>query len=297
MKGRLFTVGLILLLNGTQALAQRQNRIGYIDMDYILENVPEYKQANKQLDRKIQAWKEEVEKKQDKIDDLKQELNNERPLLTQDLIEEREDEIELQEKKLKKFQETRFGVDGHMINARKDIVKPVQDEVFNVVREIGEKRDYDFIFDSSSNALMLFSAKRHDISDQVLTQLSRNKKEEEHDGKIEERKKKEESDAEDYKPVKKARKDKERKEKRRAKKKGREKKRKAGTEQREKIRDSIKEARQSKYENRQAKKENERQFRRDSIKEVSRQKMEKRKERQDSVQKPQKKRRKNRDNH
>lgn len=154
--------------------AQRQNKIGYIDMNYILKSIPEYNEANAQLDAKIQQWKTEIDNKWQAIENLKQALENERPLLTQDLIEEREEEIKYQEEKLQEYQQQRFGSNGDMMKQSAQIAKPIEDQVFNIIREIGESREYDFIFDSSSDALMLFSAERHDISDQILASINRN---------------------------------------------------------------------------------------------------------------------------
>lgn len=154
--------------------AQRQNKIGYIDMNYILKSIPEYNEANAQLDAKIQQWKTEIDNKWQAIENLKQALENERPLLTQDLIEEREEEIKYQEEKLQEYQQQRFGSNGDMMKQSAQIAKPIEDQVFNIIQEIGESREYDFIFDSSSDALMLFSAERHDISDQILASINRN---------------------------------------------------------------------------------------------------------------------------
>ena len=143
-------------------------------MNYILKSIPEYNEANAQLDIKIQQWKTEIDKKGQAIENLKQALENERPLLTQDLIEEREEEIKYQEEKLQEYQQQRFGSNGDMMKQSAQIAKPIEDQVFNIIQEIGESREYDFIFDSSSDALMLFSAERHDISDQVLASINRN---------------------------------------------------------------------------------------------------------------------------
>src|SRR5699024_5469670 len=155
--------------------AQReQNKIGYIDIDYILNELPDFKEANNELNQKIETWKGEIELKQEKIRGLKEDLENERPLLTQDLIDERQDEIDYYQKELQNYQQKRFGPEGDMIAQRRQIMQPIQDEVFNAVQEIGENREYDFIFDNSTDALMLFSAKRHDISDQILASIRRN---------------------------------------------------------------------------------------------------------------------------
>ena len=155
-------------------------RIGYIDMEYILEKTPDYKEASNQLDQKAQKWKQDIEGKKNEISKLKELLKNERALLTKELIEEREEEIKFQENELLDYQQKRFGPRGDLALQKEAIVKPVQDQVFTAVQDIAEAKLYDFIFDKSSAEMtMLFSAKKFDISDQVVRVITRAEKREE----------------------------------------------------------------------------------------------------------------------
>ena len=173
------TVLLAAFLLSTFAFSQSRGvRIGYIDMDYILEKVPEYAESKNQLDQKAQKWKQEIEVKKNAIKKLKDELNTEKVLLTKELIEEREDEIAFQEKELLEYQEKRFGPKGDLIIQQTTLVKPLQDQVFTAIQDIAEQKKYDFIFDKSSDLTMLFAAQRFDISDQVIRLLSRSQKRE-----------------------------------------------------------------------------------------------------------------------
>ena len=155
------------------ANAQRGVRIGYIDMEYILENVPEYIEASTQLDGKVQRWKADIDKKQQEIDLMKLTLTNERVLLTKELIEEREEEIKIKEDEMITYQQNRFGSGGDLVIQRRQLVQPIQDQVFNIVQEVAEAKKYDFIFDKSADVVMLFAAKRNDISDIVLRSVNR----------------------------------------------------------------------------------------------------------------------------
>jgi Skp family chaperone for outer membrane proteins len=155
------------------ANAQRGVRIGYIDMEYILENVPEYIEASTQLDGKVQRWKADIDKKQQEIDLMKLTLTNERVLLTKELIEEREEEIKIKEDEMIAYQQNRFGSGGDLVIQRRQLVQPIQDQVFNIVQEVAEAKKYDFIFDKSADVVMLFAAKRNDISDIVLRSVNR----------------------------------------------------------------------------------------------------------------------------
>ena len=173
---KLLSISLAFLCISFAADAQRGARIGYIDIEYILESVPEYKEAQKQLDGKVQRWKADIEKKSQEIDQMKLNLANERVLLTTELIEEREEEIKILEDEMIKYQQDRFGPNGDLMIQRRQLVQPIQDQVFNIVQEIAENKKYDFIFDKSADVVMLFAAKRNDISETVLRSINRSNK-------------------------------------------------------------------------------------------------------------------------
>jgi Skp family chaperone for outer membrane proteins len=155
------------------AEAQRGVRIGYIDMEYILESVPEYKEASIQLEGKVQRWKQDIDKKQKEIDQMKLDLSNERVLLTKELIDEREEEIKIKEDEMLQYQQDRFGPNGDLMIQRRQLVQPIQDQVFNIIQEVAENKKYDFIFDKSADVVMLYANKRNDISDVVLRSIER----------------------------------------------------------------------------------------------------------------------------
>ncbi|KRO66705.1 MAG: hypothetical protein ABR84_00195 [Cryomorphaceae bacterium BACL21 MAG-121220-bin10] len=176
---KIFLSVLLLFAFTTSIKAQRGARIGYIDMEYILENVPEYQEAKNQLASKVQKWKRDMDKMLQEIEQLKLNLSNERILLTKELIEEQEEEIKLLEDELLEYQQNRFGPNGDLDIQRRQLVQPIQDQVFNLVQELAEAKKYDFIFDKSADVVMLFAAKRNDMSDQVLRSINRAAKREE----------------------------------------------------------------------------------------------------------------------
>jgi Skp family chaperone for outer membrane proteins len=169
-----FAISILLLSLVFEANAQTRGvKIGYIDMEYILQNVPDYTEANNQLEQKAQKWKQDIEAKKVEIAKLKDALKTEKALLTKELVEEREEEIKFQEDELLDFQQKKFGPNGDLMTQKAVLVKPIQDQVFNAVQDIAELKKYDFIFDKSSDLTMLFSAKKHDISDQVVRSITR----------------------------------------------------------------------------------------------------------------------------
>ncbi len=167
---------IICLLSISSVLAQRGLRVGYIDMDYILENVSEYQQATKQLNDKVLKWRKEMDKMQHEIDNLYSELEAERVLLTKELIEEREEEIELLKAELLDYQQQRFGPDGDLIRQKKNLVEPIQDQVFTSIQEIGKARKFDMVFDKSSDLMILYADNKLDLSDIVLASINRAEK-------------------------------------------------------------------------------------------------------------------------
>ena len=173
---KLLFITLTLLCFTFSANAQRGVRIGYIDMEYILENVPEYREASTQLDGKAQRWKNDIDKMLNEVEQMKINLSSERVLLTTELIEERDEDIKIKEDEMLKYQQDRFGPNGDLYIQRRQLVQPIQDQVFNIVQEIAENKKYDFIFDKSADIVMLFSAERHDISDIVLRSITRTAK-------------------------------------------------------------------------------------------------------------------------
>ena len=154
-------------------MAQRGVKIGYIDTEYILENLTEYSEVSDRLEEKAQSWKDEISQRTREIEQKKESLNSERILLTKDLIEELESEIEFEEQELNDYQQKRFGTRGDLILQKQQLIQPIQDQIFNAIKEIAKSKNYDFIFDKSSDIVMLYSNRRHDISDQILKNISR----------------------------------------------------------------------------------------------------------------------------
>ena len=175
---KLFLLLLTLLFSFLSFGQTKGVKIGYIDMEYILQNVPSYADAKNQLEQKAQKWKQEIEVKKNDIVKLKDALKTEQVLLTKELIAEKQEEISSQESELLEYNQKRFGPTGDLIIQKSVLVKPIQDQIFTIVQDISDAKKYDFIFDKSSDLTILFAAKRYDISDQVLRVLNRSEKRE-----------------------------------------------------------------------------------------------------------------------
>src|ERR1700751_2105069 len=155
------------------AIAQK---IGYVDTEYILNQIPEYKAAKSELDKTSGDWQKEIETKYAEIDKLYKAYQAEQILLTDDLKKKRENEIINREKEAKDLQKQRFGVDGDLFKKRMELVKPVQDKVYNAVKAVAEKGGIAIIFDKASDMMMLYANPKYDKSDEILSFLGYNKK-------------------------------------------------------------------------------------------------------------------------
>lgn len=156
--------------------AQRGVRIGYIDTEYILENVPEYQEANSQLESKVQQWKKEIEQRLAVINSKKKQLNSESVLLTKELYEERLEDISFEEAEILDYQQKRFGPNGDLMIQKKQLIQPIQDQIFSAVQEIAGGKKYDFIFDKSADVVMLYSSERFDLSELIIRSITRSSK-------------------------------------------------------------------------------------------------------------------------
>jgi len=176
MKNKILYFFLFFIFTFHLSFSQKSERIGIIDMEYILSKMEDYTKASEQLEEKIEEWKNQVDIKLKYIDNLKDSLEIERPLLTKDLIEDRESEIDFEIKQMNDYKEKRFGVNGDWVAQELLLIKPIQDQVLNVVQSIAKQKKFDKIFDQSADAIVLYSEKKYDISDLVLKSILRSEK-------------------------------------------------------------------------------------------------------------------------
>ncbi|MEO8760355.1 MAG: OmpH family outer membrane protein [Bacteroidia bacterium] len=160
------------IMTATTAVAQK---IGYVDSEYILNQIPEYKAAKAELDKTSADWQKEIEAKYAEIDKLYKTYQAEQILLTDDLRKKRENEIVNKEKEAKDLQKQRFGTDGDLFKKRMELVKPIQDKVYNAVKTVAEKGGLAIIFDKASDMMMLYANTKYDKSDDILVFLGYSK--------------------------------------------------------------------------------------------------------------------------
>ncbi|MBI4646318.1 MAG: OmpH family outer membrane protein [Bacteroidia bacterium] len=167
MKKLIITLGAITFFCGI-SLAQK---FAFVDTEYILSNIPAYQAAQDQLDQLSVQWQKEIEGIYAEIDKLYKDFQAEKVLLTEEMRVKREEEIVVKEKQAKDVQKKYFGKEGELYKKRQELVKPLQDEVYNAVKELATEGNYDVIFDTAGGANMLYTNAKYDRSDEVLQKL------------------------------------------------------------------------------------------------------------------------------
>ena len=152
----------------TGAVAQRY---AVVDTKYILEKMPDYKAAQKQLDQISAQWQKEIDDKQVILDKMYKDYEGEQAMLSDDLKKKREDELFNHEKEVRDLQRKRFGFEGDLFKKRQELIKPVQDKVYNAIQKIAVSRMYDFILDKSEGITVIFADPKLDKSEDVLREL------------------------------------------------------------------------------------------------------------------------------
>ncbi len=152
------------------ASAQAQ-KYAIIDTRYILDKMPEYKDAQKQLDGIAADWQKEIDAKQAELDKMYKDYDAEQVMLSDELKKKREDQLFNKEKDLRDLQRKRFGFEGDLFKKRQELIKPIQDKVYNAVQKISVQRGYDFVLDKSEGITIIFADPKLDKSEDVLKEL------------------------------------------------------------------------------------------------------------------------------
>ena len=161
----------LLVAIATLTVAHGQARYAIVDTKYILNKMPEYIEAQKKLDQQSFAWQKEIDDKQAALDKMYKDFEAEQVMLSEDLKKKREDEIYNKEKEVRDLQRKRFGFEGDLFRKRQELVKPIQDKVYNAIQKIAVSRMYDFILDKSEGITVIFADPKLDKSEDVLREL------------------------------------------------------------------------------------------------------------------------------
>ncbi len=143
----------------------------YVDSQYILENLPEYTSSQSRLKSQTESWQKEIQQKQENLAKLQAEFEAEKILLTAEQVKEQEKKLAEEVQAVKSLQDKRYGPTGDLVNLRRSMVKPLQDQIYNATKEVADKRGYSFVFDKGSDLIMIYTDPKFDISREVLQTL------------------------------------------------------------------------------------------------------------------------------
>ncbi|MEM1220010.1 MAG: OmpH family outer membrane protein [Bacteroidota bacterium] len=155
------------------SLNLQAQRIAYVDVNQILESIQEYQAAQDELDRISAAWRQEIAQEYDKIKSLYNRYQAEQVLLSDDARRQKEEEIMAKEQQVREMQKEKFGPEGALFEKRKELVQPIQEQVFAAIEAYAEERGYDFIFDKGGSAGIIFSNPKYDVTSEILDRLKK----------------------------------------------------------------------------------------------------------------------------
>lgn len=161
----IFLISFALVSNGFS------QRYAVIDSKYILNKLPEYKDAQQKLDQFSKMWQQEIDQKSADLDKMYKEYDAEKVMLSDELKKKREDEIYNKEKEVRDLQRKRFGYQGDLFKKREELIKPIQDKVYNAIQKLAAAKLYDFILDKSDGITVIFADPKLDKSDDILKEL------------------------------------------------------------------------------------------------------------------------------
>jgi outer membrane protein len=153
------------------AFSAYSQKYAIIDTRYILDKMPEYKTAQKQLDDIAADWQKDIDTRQSELDNMYKSYEAEQVMLSDELKKKREDQLFNKEKELRDLQRKRFGFEGDLFKKRQELIKPIQDKVYNAVQKMAVTRGYDFVLDKSEGITIIFADPKLDKSEDVLRDL------------------------------------------------------------------------------------------------------------------------------
>ncbi|WP_395094018.1 OmpH family outer membrane protein [Vaginella massiliensis] len=158
---------LVLLFIGLSNVVTAQ-RFCYVDTEYILNNYPAYTNAQSSLKRQTEAWQKELELKKEALQKMQAEFEAEKILLTDEQVKAKQAKIDEESNNIRVLQDKRYGPEGDLLNLRKSLVKPIQDQIYNATKQVADRLNYSFVFDKGSDLIMVYTDPRFDISREVL---------------------------------------------------------------------------------------------------------------------------------
>ncbi|MBQ6084580.1 MAG: OmpH family outer membrane protein [Bacteroidales bacterium] len=167
----LLLLAFFMILGVSSANAQGNQKIAYVDTDYILQNIPEYGDAQEEINQLSVKWQKELKALRDKLDQMQREYQTESVLLSDNMKKKKEDAIAAKEQELTALQMQYYGPEGELFTKRVELIQPIQEKIYNAITQIAQVKNYSFVFDKAAGTTILFCNDKFDISDDVLDEI------------------------------------------------------------------------------------------------------------------------------
>lgn len=168
---KLVVLALLMMMGMTMVKAQGNQKFAYVDTDYILQNIPEYGDAQEEINQMSVGWQKELKALRDKVDQMKRDYQTESVLLSDDMKNKKEAAIAAKEQELAALQMQYFGPEGELFTKRIELIQPIQEKVYNAINQVAQVKNYSFVFDKASGSTLLYCNDKLDISDDVLDEI------------------------------------------------------------------------------------------------------------------------------
>ena len=168
---KLVLLALIMMRGITIVKAQGNQKFAYVDTDYILQNIPEYGDAQEEINQMSVGWQKELKALRDKLDQMKRDYQTESVLLSDDMKNKKEAAIAAKEQELAALQMQYFGPEGELFTKRIELIQPIQEKVYNAINQVAQVKNYSFVFDKAAGTTIIYCNEKLDISDDVLDEI------------------------------------------------------------------------------------------------------------------------------
>lgn len=168
---KILLLAFLMILGLSSVKAQGNQKFAYVDTEYILQNIPEYGDAQEEINQMSVTWQKELKALQDKIDQMKRDYQTEAVLLSDDMKRKKEEAIAAKEQELAALQMQYFGPEGELFSKRIELIQPIQEKIYNAITQVAQIKNYAFVFDKAAGTTILYCNDKFDISDDVLDEI------------------------------------------------------------------------------------------------------------------------------
>jgi len=161
-------LALFFLISATTIFAQR---VAYVDMEKIMSSVPDYQNAQTELEQLSEKWRQEIAREYEQIEAMYREYQTREPLMSDEMRKSKQDEIVNKEKEVRALNKERFGPEGELFQKRQSLVKPIQEKVYAAIEKLAKDRRYDFIFTAPDGSTIIYADQDNELTDDVIKRL------------------------------------------------------------------------------------------------------------------------------